>query len=298
MHVVILCYRRSNLVKDVVRNLSSSRVISSIDFIIDAENSPEHKTQRDLMIKDATKIANSLEGVYCRVKVFSDSTPFTEHTLRTHTWVMRTHRKYIVLEEDTRISPEGIEFLKTNFGNPEYAKVMSAYSGYEHNQFEIVKALSPQFWGAAFNDFAFVDFQRVYRDRKIKYSLVSNTIDTVFPRRTLLEKDFNFRAKRYWEWYFKKGVESGKHPDVIHLYAQWSNGNFIDIPTQSFVVDMSYLSGFAMNPRPPQDQESHTINKVYGKELVFCLHCERSRARIEVDTNILKNVKKKILDWG
>jgi hypothetical protein len=160
---------------------------------------------------------------------------------------------------------------------------MSLFSQFSHENLEIVKSLSPQLWAAGFNELAFNDFERILRDGRVKSSVVSNVIKSVFPFKSYSQREFIFRAKRYWEAYFRKSLLSGKHPDVIHFYAQWENGNFVDVPTQSFVSDLSHLDRFAMNPRPKMPLDSHELLKIDAFGNTFCLTCEYKRAR--VDTN-------------
>jgi hypothetical protein len=288
MHVVVLCYRRQKLLRDLIKLVLNSNVVSSVDFIVDACKSPEHQIQVKETIATIEELAPTLGRELIRIKIFEKPVNFMEHVLRTHQWVMKTHKKYIVLEEDTLISHEGLNFISNNFGEPAYSKILCSYTSYQHSELEIVKSLSPHLWAAAFNEYAFIDFERVSQDKEIDFSIISNTIREILPNKSLIQKEFNFRAIRYWNWYFNKALESGSHPDVIQYYAQWRSGNYVDVATQSFAEDISYLSDFAMNPRTKEIPSFHEIDKLTRQSFSFCGKCEIHRARVERSSDFIK----------
>jgi len=237
---------------------------------------------RNETIQSAEIIA--MNDARVKIEVFSENIGFTNHSLRVQKLMFKDVNAGIMLEEDNDISELGLDFLKRNISKATEPAVFTAYSSSNHQwnqpEYEYRKTIFSQLWGNAMNVSAHYELEKSWHQKSVNPELIEKKIYDLFRPRNLQEKDFVWRATKYWSRYFYNGFTSPRHTDIALMYAIWSSNGTLGAPWQNLCTDLSYLDYRGMNQRDEQRKiDSHIQNLEKNGNSQYCLRCEVNDSR-------------------
>lgn len=238
---------------------------------------------RNKTIHCAEKIA--MKDARVQIEVFNENIGFTNHSLRVQKLIFKDVNSGIMLEEDNDISELGLDFLMKSISMATEPAVFTAYSSSNHrgnlSLHEYRKTLFSQLWGNALNVSAHNQFEKCWHEKSVDSELIKNKIYELVQPRNSQEKDFAWRATKYWSRYFYNGFASPRHTDIALMYAIWNCGGTLGAPWQNLCTDLSYLDYRGMNQRNEQRKiNSHILNLEQVEDSQSCLQCEVNDSRV------------------
>jgi hypothetical protein len=292
--VVLFAYRRPELTRAAIQRIASTwtgPLFVSIDGPR-ALASEDEQTWRSQTVRGAELEASNFSNV--NVKVWNTNQGLTDHARRIFQQVMELHESVIAVEEDIAVSREGMSWLAAVSLAPQ-PTLATAMTRFEHTALptgETVRRTAfPSQWSTAFNRSVFVEFDRVWRDKRINQKVVDEVIATVIPNRVLA-----WASRDYWYSLFRDAALNDSHGDAIFQYASWSLGCLTLVPDRTEVTDLGPTDFRGLHQRAVRDDRIATHRPVpvaNDKQSWICASCEMMSQR-RLGINILMPVRRRL----
>lgn len=278
MGVILPAYRRPGLVADFLAHWRSLGVANELVVVVDgpaAGATAEDLERRTRVIDVAERFAS--DEAHVSVVVRTRNT-FGRALMTAYRELRHRFEALALLEEDNRISADGIRFLEravTADERPGHAAAYTAASHLGDVPDEVRVSLFPEQWGVAVNAAFLERLEVVMRAGRIDRRVVSRAF------RPILGTDprFDHLVDR-WLRRIRRGYLEG-HEDAMLQYTAWTCGRPTAVPWETFVVDVGHLEGGGYTPRPAGGVESapgHAPALQRSGAGLLCATCERRGA--------------------
>jgi hypothetical protein len=281
--VILLSYCRPELTKEAIERLLKWETLDTLFVSIDGLRFGCGESERRWQAETIKQVAN-LASFDPRIRpiFWSTNTGITGHVSRILEVVLEQTESVIILEEDQKITQDGLEFLYSNVNERGTPRVASAYTRQNHsklsNGLTYRETIFPEQWGISLNRLIAEKFLQLVKTKRIDEDLLRSNFREIHPKNALKVE----LLTKLWSDTFRIAVNSPNHTDAIIQYASMSLQAHYRVPIITQVQDLGHLDARGLTKR------SETIEKLphnfkalnFEKEKV-CLTCEIENSQME-----------------
>jgi hypothetical protein len=278
--ILILAYRRPELLNQVLKHLTDNRVANNIVISIDGLSFGANSVEdgwRKSVIKTSEEWAKQFSQV--SIRVWASNEGITAHMQRILPELFERNSRIVVLEDDILISQEGLIFLDNCVNNDRLPQIAAAHtlSNHLNPTSEIRSTILPNQWGLCFNAKVYEEFARFLSGKRVNRKRIYESFFKNYYGQTS-----KIVAAENWVLHFENVIFHPNYTDAIFACAALHLGITYSVPWKSLIKDIAAEDRVnrGITTRQKPNISTHLYEPLSSGHLNYCHQCDRENNRI------------------